>query len=129
MKLYGQQDNLEQYTRKNSLEIHGIPEEIYTSTEDVIIKLGEQLQVPISPEDIDISHKLYSGKNNPKSIIVKFVSHKKKSQLYKKRTELKEINLADIFPGSSTAAIAKSKGIFINENLTSLQETYYEESK
>lgn len=117
-ELYGQQDNLEQYTRKNSLKIHGIPEEMYTSTEDVIIKLGEQLQVPISPEDIDISHKLYSGKNNPKSIIVKFISHKKKSQLYKKRTELKEINLADIFPGSSTAAIAKSKGIFINENLT-----------
>ena len=117
-ELYGQQDNLEQYTRKNSLEIHGIPEEIYTSTEDVIVKLGEQLQVPISPEDMEISHKLYSGKNNPKSIIVKFVSHKKKSQLYKKRTELKEINLADIFPGSSMAVIAKSRGIFINENLT-----------
>ena len=117
-ELYGQQDNLEQYTRKNSLEIHGIPEEIYTSTEDVIIKLGEQLQVPISPEDMDISHKLYSGKNNPKSIIMKFVSHKKKSQLYKKRTELKEISLADIFPGFSMAVIAKSRGIFINENLT-----------
>ena len=90
-ELYDQQDNIEQYTRKNSLEIHGIPEELYTSTEDVIIKLGEQLQVPISPEDIEISHKLYSGKNNPKNIIVRFISHKKKSQLYKKRTELRKI--------------------------------------
>jgi len=55
-ELYDQQDNLDQYIRKNSLEIHGIPEDLYTSTEEVIIKLGEQFQVPILPEDIDISH-------------------------------------------------------------------------
>ena len=109
-ELYDQQANIEQYTRKNSLEIHGIPEELYTSTKDVIIKLGEQLQVPISPEDIEISHKLYSGKNNPKNIIVKFISHKKKSQLYKKRTDLRKIKLVDMFPGSSMAATAKSRG-------------------
>ena len=121
-ELYDQQDNIEQYTCKNSLEIHGIPEELYTSTEDVIIKLGEQLQVPISPEDIKISHKLYSGKNNPKHIIVKFISHKKKSQLYKKRTELRKIKLVDMFPGSSMAATAKSRGLFINENLTSYRK-------
>ena len=117
-ELYDQQDNLEQYTRKNSLEIHGISEDIYTSTEEVIIKLGEQLQVPISPGDIDISHKLSTGKNKPKSIIVQFISHKKKTQLCKKRTELKKIKLSDMFPGLSSAANAKSKGIFINENLT-----------
>ena len=32
-ELYEQQNNLEQYTRKNSLEIHGIPEDLYASTE------------------------------------------------------------------------------------------------
>ena len=32
-ELYDQQDNIEQYMCKNSLEIHGIPEELYTSTE------------------------------------------------------------------------------------------------
>ena len=85
-ELYEQQDNLEQYTRKNSLEIHGIPEDLYASTEQAVIKLGEHLQVDILPEDIDISHKLFTGKNNPKGIIVKFISHKKKTQRYKKRT-------------------------------------------
>ena len=110
-ELYDQQDNIEQYTRKNSLEIHGIPEELYTST------VGEQLQVPILPEDIEISHKLYSGKNNPKNIIVKFISHKKKSQLYKKRTELRKIKLVNIFPCSSMAATAKSRGLFIKKHI------------
>ena len=34
--LYDLQDDLEQYTRKNSLEIHGVPESAYTSTEEVV---------------------------------------------------------------------------------------------
>ena len=29
-----------QYTHKNSLELHGVPENLYTSTEEVVIKLG-----------------------------------------------------------------------------------------
>ena len=62
-ELYGQQDDLEQYTRKHSLEIHGIPENLYTSTDDMVIKLDERLDVPIAKEEIDISHKLYNGKN------------------------------------------------------------------
>ena len=77
-ELYGQQDDLEQYTRKHSLEIHGIPENLYTSTDDVVIKLGERLDVPIAKEEIDISHKLYNGKNHPKSIIVKFINYKRR---------------------------------------------------
>lgn len=47
-------DNLKRYTRKNALEICGIPGEAYTWTVDMINKLGKQLQVPILPEDIDM---------------------------------------------------------------------------
>ena len=117
-ELYEQQDNLEQYARKNSLEIHRIPEDLYASTEQAVIKLGEHLQVDILPNDIDILHKLFTEINNPKGIIMKFISHKKKTQRYKKRTDRKKIKLADMFPGPSSVAIANSKGIFINENLT-----------
>ena len=38
-------EELEQYTRKNSLEIHGIPQGAYTKTEDVVLKMGEVLDV------------------------------------------------------------------------------------
>ena len=117
-ELYSQQDDLEQYTRKNALEIHGIPENIYSSTANVVIKLGERLNVSISNEDIDISHKLYNGKNNPKSIIVKFISHQKKTQLYRKRTELKNVKVSDLFSDGSASDSAQSQRIFINENLT-----------
>ncbi|KAL9953780.1 hypothetical protein ACROYT_G041245 [Oculina patagonica] len=127
-ELYESHDDLEQYTRKNSVEIHGVPENFYTSTEDVVIKLGEVLNVPIQSEDIDISHKLYSGKNNPKNIIVKFISHKKKTALYKKRTELKNVKITQLFPHSTTAAALASHRLYINENLTSFRKDLMKEA-
>ena len=118
-------DNLEQYTRKNSLEIHGIPEDAYTSTEDVVIKLGETLNVPIEPQDIEISHKL-NTRNKP--IIVKFVSHKVKSKLYKSRIMLKRVNASDVFPSRSyAAAVDRKPRIFINENLTAYRGSIIKE--
>ena len=58
-ELYERLDDLEQYSRKNSLEIHGVPEDLYTSAEDVVIKLSELLNEPVGGEDIDITHKIY----------------------------------------------------------------------
>ena len=112
-----QNDEIEQYTRKNS-EIHGIPEELYTSTNEVVTKLAQKLNVPISTEDIDILNKLYNGKDKPKSIIVKLISHQKKTELYKKWVQLKNVKVSDLFPNSSAAAITQSERLFINENLT-----------
>ena len=43
---------------KNSLEIIGVPESAYISTEELTIRAGEVLNVQIKPEDTDISHKL-----------------------------------------------------------------------
>lgn len=126
-ELYDLQDNLEQYTRKQSLEIHGIPESAYTSTEEAVLKVAEALDVQISPEDIDISHKIYSEGEKP--ILVKFTSHKSKSKLYKKRTGLKNIKVSDLFPNISYATSAEGgKKIFINENLTSFRRGLVKEA-
>ena len=104
-------EELEQYTCKNSLEIHGTPQEAYTTTEDVVLKIGEVLDVPISPGDIEISHQL---KSQNKPIIVKFLSHKVKSSLYKKRTALKDITVSDLFPTSNYAtSLGRGNRIFL----------------
>ena len=39
-ELYNLQDELEQYTRKNSIEICGIPESAYNLTEEAVLKLS-----------------------------------------------------------------------------------------
>ena len=85
--------------------------------------------MPILTEDIDISHKLYNGKDKPKSIIVKLISHQKKTELYKKRVQLKNVKVSDLFPKSSAAAITQSGRLFINENLTRYRKHLTEESK
>ena len=87
-ELYDLQDRLEQYTGKNSLEFHGIPESAYSSPEEVVLKISEALEVPVGPQDIEICHKL-NNKGN-KAIIAKFISHKVKSNLYRARTEKRQ---------------------------------------
>ena len=116
-ELYDLQDRLEQYTRKNSLEFYGIPESAYFSPEEVVLKISEALEVPVVPQDIEISHKL-NNKGN-KAVIAKFISHKVKSNLYRARTKLKNIKMTDLFPGSSYATTTEANRIYINENLTS----------
>ena len=76
---------MEQYTRKNSLEIHGVPESAYSTTEEIVLKLAEVLEVSISPQEI--SRKLKRKGNKP--ITVKFANHKIKRNIYKSRAKLK----------------------------------------
>ena len=122
-RLWEHHDDLEQYTRKNSLEIHGIPEDAYPSTEAAVIKVAEALNITIEPEEIEISHKLNRGK----SIIVKFCNHKVKSKLYKERTKLKDVKIKDLFPSYPSNAQERQR-IFINENLTAYRRRIMKEA-
>ena len=89
-----------------------------SSPEEVVLKIGNALKVDLSPQDIEISHKI--KRRGSSSIIVKFISHKVKSRLYKERVKLKYVNLKDLFPSYSNAARGESR-IFINENLTNFR--------
>lgn len=71
-ELYDLQDRLEQYTRKNSLEFHGIPQSMYNSTEEAILNVAGTLEVLVSPDDIEFSHKLNTWGN--KAIMLKNLS-------------------------------------------------------
>ena len=119
-ELYDLQDKLEQYTRKNSFEIHGVPESAYIETEDVVLKLAEALDVSVEPKDIEICHKLNRKGNKP--IIVKFISHKVKTNLYRARAKLKNVRVSNIFPHCSSSTLVQAERIFLNENLTSYKK-------
>lgn len=109
-------DELEQYTRKNSLEIHGVPE-IDATCEEILLGLAEKMEVDLRASDIEIIHRLQPrrGKNTTRSIIlVKFQSHKKKREMYLAKKKLKDVRIGEIFEG-----VAQDNGkIYINENLT-----------
>ena len=104
-------DSLEQYTRKSSLEFHGISECLYANAEDVVISVAGKIN-----NDIEIAHKLQRKKGN-KPIIAKFSSHKTKARIYKKRSKLKNVKVSDIFPQYCPADESLNR-VYINENLT-----------
>ena len=76
-EFYDFQDDLEQYTGKNSLEIHEVLESADTPMEEVVLKLAGAINVDVNLQDIKISHKL--NRKGVKPIIMKFQNHKVKS--------------------------------------------------
>ena len=100
-ELYLLQDNFDQYTRKQALEICGIPDSAYSSTEEAVLKLAETLDVPLSLGHKNIYHTI--KRKGVGTILVKFQNHKAKSRFYKARTKLKNIRLSDESPNASTA--------------------------
>ena len=100
------------------MNISGVPESCYTSTVEVVLNVARALNVDITPNDIEITHKL-KRRGATDTIIAKFVSQKAKSELYKRRTKLKDIKLTDIYP--SYASALHTSRLFINENLTNFR--------
>ena len=82
-------NDLEQYSRRNSVRIFGIPESQGEDTDQLVIKaVSDHLPCTISPADIDRSHR--SGKpradaKKPRPILVKLTHYRKKAALMKDR--------------------------------------------
>ena len=112
-------DDLEQYTRKHNLEIHGIPEKTEENLAEQVITLGNALNVTIRHDDIDICHRLFTGRNasKPRPIIVRFKSYRTKKELYGVRKSLKNQNVSHIFQGAGI--------VYINENLTRMRRQLF----
>ena len=100
---------LEQYTRRNNLEIAGISDKVVdTNLEHSVIEILNDVGINVKSEDIEACHRLpktkaAARKNLPKRTIVRFVNRKNVVKALKNKKLLKE----------------KRKGIYLNENLCS----------
>ena len=69
-----------QYSRRNNVEISGIPDEIlYNNLEDKVINICKDAVIKIGHMDIEGCHRLPLSRNNAgdtKCVIVKFVNRK-----------------------------------------------------
>lgn len=112
-------DSLEQYSRRNSIRVSGVPEVASEDTDKVIIHIAETLDVPINRSDIDRSHRVgridnrgsgdgaAGGRRRHRDIIVKFATYNAKQRLYSKRKDLRENE--------------DMRHLYINEDLTRLR--------
>ena len=137
-KTASQLDDLEQYGRRENLEIHGIPYQQDESTNQIVKQLAKQLKINLDDSQISTSHRLYNksdasnrsvatGKFNTNwkesksikqpPIIVRFANRDKRNEIYNKRKALR--------PNGSS-----NRGkIEICENLTSRRKFLLQETK
>lgn len=112
---------LQQYTRSNNLEIHGIPvtkeEDVYAIIKDV----AKSLKINHNETEIDIAHRIPTGKGKVQPIIVRFVNRTTKNQwLVNYRMFLKDLKLRarnEANGGIKTNVPTQLKTTHINRNL------------
>jgi hypothetical protein len=90
-------DELEQYSRRNCLLIHGVKEGLNESTDQLVIDTINHsitLDAPVKIDDIDRSHRLGRPKegseaSRPRPIIIKFCSYRRRSDVFRNKKQLK----------------------------------------
>ena len=119
-KLESDVQNLEQYSRRQNLEIIGIPESQNENVGSITLKVLQHIDASVSADDVDVTHRLGSKTPNdpnlpqpqPKSrpIIVRFTARRVRDKIYDQRMSLKTFKTKDLgFKGDGN--------IFVNENL------------
>ena len=117
--LLGKYDELEQYGRRECLEIKGVPVTKDEDTDSIIVNVGAKVGVTIYKSDISVSHRNPGPPNANKTtssdppIIVKFVSRNVRDSLYRSRFKLKDVSTKDL----GYTRFLESR-IFIEESLT-----------
>ena len=108
-------NNLDQYNRRNNLEIQGIPDNV-TDDDEIegkVIEIFSCLGIEVEGADIEDCHRL--GYANPKNKIVRFVNRKFCYQDLDKKMELHKLN-------SKRVGFNPVKTLYFSENLTSLDQ-------
>ena len=89
-------DTMEQYSRRNCLVVHGIPETKEHTGVAVLQVFNDQLNVRVTPHCIDRSHRLgrfQPSSNKSRPVIVKFVSYETRHQVFSAKRRLKGTKL------------------------------------
>jgi len=89
-------DEISQYQRRNSLRIFGVEEKKLENCDQLILDIASnQLNIDLELEDLDRCHRSgrKSNTGRPRPIIVKFVSYRKRSVVFKEKSRLKGTNI------------------------------------
>ena len=121
-------DNLEQYGRRQNLEIIGIPQRVDEDTNSIVIEVPKMMGVKVLPEQISTSYRMAV---NPKKnsdqianppIIARFTNRDVKNQIYANRKLARSIDLRNF-------SISGTENIYVNENLTVMRKRLFWQTK
>ena len=154
-KIEVQLEELDQYGRRENLEVHGIPWSQNENTNAIVKKVAESLKVKLDDKDISTSHRLYPNnkvidnrpskrqnadqfayKNSTQTkaelnldehspIIVRFSNRDKRNELFAKRRTLKSSVNSTSTDNQNTMSI----NFTLRENLTKYRKMLFNEAK
>ena len=79
-------DDLEQYQRRQCLRIFGVEEKHNEDIDQLVMQVTQKIGVELNIHDIDRSHRVRrSDTGRPRPIIVKFVSYRKRSEVFRSK--------------------------------------------
>ena len=104
--IYDNIDEMEQYSRRNCLLLHGVRENSNENTDDIVVKtISENLDIDIQKEDLDRTHRVGKGNRadgKARPIIIKFARYNVRRNVYSNKRKLKGKSL--LITESLTAA-------------------------
>ena len=110
-------DSAEQYSRRDCLEVRGVPKQgAEENTDEIVEAVGAFIGVPVDASDISVSHRLaeYSAARvGDPAIIVKFVRRNVRERFYSARKNLRDKTTRDV--GLTRVS---EHNIYISESLT-----------
>ena len=127
VRIDGAIDEVQQYSRRDCLEITGIPILPEENPKQLIKEIGTLIDVNVEDANLAAAHRLPDTKNVKHRLIVKFVHRDKREEMYKKRRNLigKNIsNLPSVQAAMGLAATSNNK-IHINESLTGYRKQLF----
>ena len=116
-------NDLEQYGRRECLEIRGIPPSPQENTTDLICKVANLAGVEISPADISTSHRIKPKADTtkfPPAIVAKFVCCDTRDELYRAKGRLGGFTTKDLELGRTS-----ENAIYISESLTDTNRSLF----
>ena len=110
-------DKQEQYSRRNCLLIHGLPESKNKNSDLLAMEtIDTKMNIKITDNDIDRTNRIGKPKNNgkPRPVIIKFVRYNVRKKIFSSKKLLKD----------SGVSITESLTTFRMKKLNNARETF-----
>ena len=115
-------NDLEQYGRRECIEVSGVPVTENEDTKEIIMTIAKEIGVQLGRNDISACHRVKKSKGDP-IIIAKFVNRKMKDVFMAQQRNLKQKTLGTL---KLTTDEAKKNGkVFVNESLTPMNRNLF----
>lgn len=108
----------EQYSRVNDIDIHGIPYRPGENVSAILASLGRALGLPITPELVDVAHRVGPPSSPRRGILVRFLRKTDKEAVIKARKVKRDLKVGALDHFSDLPRPVAEAIVFVNESLS-----------